>query len=126
LLGLLIPDPNGFHEWMTYLGVAPLLLALAGIGRRTWFWLAVALIAIAYSLGTHFVLFPIVFRLVPVASLLRVPPRAWFLVSLAAAILAGHGLHRWRNAGRCWAKIQRSLARVEAYRCHRGPRADHG
>jgi hypothetical protein len=72
----------------------PLLLAVAGIGRRTWFWAAAALIAIAYSLGSNFVLFPVLFRLAPGAGLLRVPPRAWFIVALSAAILAGHGLER--------------------------------
>jgi hypothetical protein len=94
LIGLVIPDLYGFHEWMTYLGVVPLLLALAGLGRRTWFWAGVALAAAAYSLGTNFVLFPLVFRLLPLATLLRVPPRAWFLVDLSAAVLAAHGLQR--------------------------------
>jgi hypothetical protein len=94
LIGLVIPNLYGFHEWMTYLGVVPLLLALAGLGRRTWFWAGVALVAAAYSLGTNFVLFPLVFRLLPLATFLRVPPRAWFLVDLAAAALAAHGLQR--------------------------------
>lgn len=94
LIGLVIPNLHGFHEWMTYLGVVPLLLAVAGLGRRTWFWALVALVAAAYSLGTHFVLFPLVFRFLPLATLLRVPPRAWFLVDLSAAILAAHGLQR--------------------------------
>jgi hypothetical protein len=94
LIGLVIPDLHGFHEWMTYVGVVPLLLAVAGLGRRTRFWATVALVAAAYSLGTNFVLFPLVFRLLPLASLLRVPPRAWFLVDLSVAILAAHGLQR--------------------------------
>src|SRR5579859_1241000 len=102
LLGLLIPDLGGFAEWMTYLGVVPLLLALGGLGQRTWLWWAVALLAAAYSLGTNFVVFPVVFRFMPLASLLRVPPRAWFLVSLAAAILAGHGLQRLLAEGLPW------------------------
>jgi hypothetical protein len=93
-IGLLIPDLHGFHEWMTYVGVVPLLLAAAGLGRRSWFWAALAAIAGTYSLGTNFVLFPIVFRLLPLAALLRVPPRAWFLVALALSVLAAHGLQR--------------------------------
>src|SRR5579859_4579096 len=102
LLGLLIPDLGGFAEWMTYLGVVPLLLALGGLGQRTWLWWAVALLAAAYSLGTNFVVFPVVFRFMPLASLLRVPPRAWFLVSVAAAVLAGHGLQRLLEEGLPW------------------------
>jgi hypothetical protein len=94
LIGLVIPDLHGFHEWMTYVGVVPLLLALAGVGRRTWFWAALALLAAAYSLGTNFVVFPLAFRFLPLAALLRVPPRAWFLVDLSAAVLAAHGLRR--------------------------------
>src|SRR5258706_5999445 len=82
---------------MTYLGVVPLLLAVAGLGRRTWFWALVAVAAMAYSLGTNFVLFPLVFRLMPLVTLLRVPPRVWFLVDLSAAILAAHGLQRLLN-----------------------------
>jgi hypothetical protein len=92
LLGLLIPNLGGFHEWMTYLGVVPLLLAVAGIGRRTWFWGAAALAAMCFALGSNFILFPLMFRLAPGAALLRVPPRAWFIVALSAAILAGYGL----------------------------------
>jgi len=94
LLGLVIPPLHGFQEWMTYLGVVPLLLAVAGLGRKTWLWALVAITAVAYSLGTNFVLFPLAFRLLPLASLLRVPPRAWFLVDLSAAIMAAHGLER--------------------------------
>src|SRR5579859_2052991 len=94
LLGLVIPNLHGFHEWMTYVGVVPMLLAIAGVSRRTWFWAALSLLAIAYSLGTNFVVFPLAFRFLPLAALLRVPPRAWFLVDLSAAVLAGHGLRR--------------------------------
>lgn len=94
LIGLVIPNLHGFHEWMTYLGVVPLLLALAGLGRHTLFWAGVVLVAAAYSLGTNFVLFPLVFKFLPLATLLRVPPRAWFLVDLGAAVLAAHGLQR--------------------------------
>jgi hypothetical protein len=94
LIGLVIPNLHGFQEWMTYVGVIPLLLALAGVGRRTWFWAALAVLAGAYSLGTNFVVYPLAFRLLPLASLLRVPPRAWFLVGLSAAILAAHGLQQ--------------------------------
>jgi hypothetical protein len=94
LLGLLIPNLGGFHEWMTYAGVVPLLLALAGLGRRTLFWAAAALAAALLALGTHFPLYPLLFRLLPGLDLLRVPPRAWFVVALAVCALAGHGAER--------------------------------
>lgn len=95
LLGLIIPPLRGFHEWMTFLGVAPLLLAaLASVlaARRLWFWIAATVGAAAFSLGSNFAAFPLLFGVVPGLSLLRVPSRAWFIVALGAAVLAGHGL----------------------------------
>jgi hypothetical protein len=95
LLGLIIPPLRGFHEWMTFLGIAPLLLAILGIvwaARRLWFWILTALGAAAFSLGSNFVMFPLLFSVLPGLSLLRVPSRAWFIVALAVAVLASHGL----------------------------------
>jgi hypothetical protein len=94
LLGLLIPNLRGDHEWMTYLGVAPLLLALLSLrrGRALRFWWLAVLVAIAFSLGTNFVLFPILFRLLPGLAWLRVPPRAWFVAALGVCVLAAYGL----------------------------------
>jgi hypothetical protein len=92
LLGLIIPNLGGFHEYMTYVGVVPLLLAFFGVNRRTLFWLVSVGVAIAFSLGSNFFLFPLLFRLVPGLGFLRVPPRAWFIVALGICILAAHGL----------------------------------
>jgi hypothetical protein len=94
LIGLIIPDLGGFHEWMTYAGAVPLLLALAGLGRGTLFWAVAALAAGALALGVHFPLYPLLFRFLPGLDLLRVPPRAWFVVALALCALAGHGAQR--------------------------------
>jgi hypothetical protein len=94
LLGLIIPDLGGFHEWMTYVGVIPLLLSLVGIRRRTLFWLAAIGIAIGFSLGSNFPLFPLLFRALPGVGFLRVPPRTWFVVALGVCILAAYGVQR--------------------------------
>jgi hypothetical protein len=91
-LGLLIPDVGGFHEWMTYLGVIPLLLVPLGLNRRTLFWGGSALVAAGFSLGSNFVLFPFLFRALPGLGLLRVPPRAWFVVALGVGVVAAHGM----------------------------------
>lgn len=108
-IGLVIPDLGGFHEWMTYLGVAPLLLALAGLlARRRWFWGLAALTAGAFALGTNSVVFPALFRLLPGLGYLRVPPRAWFVAALAAAILAAEGLD-WL-IGEAWPRLRVSPA----------------
>src|SRR5574341_309778 len=91
LVGLVIPHLGGNHEWMTYVGVIPLLLALAGVLHRLYFWSAAVLVAVAFSLGANFVLFPVLFQWMPGLGFLRVPPRAWFIVALGVSLLAAHG-----------------------------------
>jgi hypothetical protein len=101
LVGLLLADHNGFHEWMTYAGISTLILAAAGAGRL-WRkegrrWLAAWLIGLAvgaawFSLGENGGLFQVLWYIVPGLGLLRVPPRAWVLVVFALAVLAGSAL----------------------------------
>src|SRR6185436_4031933 len=94
LLGILVLDPYGFHEYMTYVGLPILLLALLGLRRVNMFWWLAALVAMAFALGTHFVVFPILFKILPGLAFLRVPSRAWFIVALSVAILAAYGVER--------------------------------
>jgi len=106
LLGLVIPPLGAPHEYMTYVGVAPLLVALLGT-RRQWFWSGVTLFSILFALGTSISpsLFSLLFTTLPGLSILRVPPRIWFLVVLGVSVLAAHGAHslaeivpaRWRR-----------------------------
>lgn len=98
LLGLLIPDPGGFHEWTLYPGAVVLLLALIALigpvkGGRRVFWSGVCLFSLAYSLGAGLPLIKDLYRL-PVLSLLRVPPRALFLSGMSLVVLAAIGLDR--------------------------------
>lgn len=110
LVGLLVADHGGFQEWMTYLGVVGLLLALVGLvlwkGRGRWWWGGVTLAAGVYSLGIHTPLYGLLYRILPPLRWLRGPARAWFLVVLSAAVLAAQGLtalekglprRRWAN-----------------------------
>jgi hypothetical protein len=94
LLGLLVLDPYGFHEYLTYLGLAPLALAFVGIRRQTVFWLIAAVVAAVFSLGTNAFLFPLLFQVLPGLGLLRVPSRAWFVVALAVCVMAAYGAQR--------------------------------
>ena len=99
--GLVLGDYGGFHEWMTYIGPSTLILAAVGV-RTLWRdrdqrWLAGWLVTLAvfgawFSLGRHGGLFSFLWRLVPGLSLLRVPPRAWVLVTTSVAAAAGVGL----------------------------------
>ena len=102
LIGLLIPNLRGFHEWMTYLGVLPLLLAALALRRRFAFWWGVIVFAALFALGVNFVLYPALYQLVPGMSLLRVPSRAWFIVAFAISVLAAHGLQGLLDFGLPW------------------------
>ena len=96
LVGLLVANHGGFHEWMTYLGAVGLVLAVVGVFRwrdgERWWWGGLALAATVYSLGSHTPLYGLVYRTVPALGWLRGPGRAWFLVVLAVAALAARGL----------------------------------
>ena len=96
LLGYLIADRGGYHEWMTYLGLPVLglglLALLRGVRSDRWFWIATLITTVLFSLGIHAPLYPAIFRLVPLASWLRVPPRALLLAALAANVLAAFGV----------------------------------
>jgi len=93
--------PANFNERTAYIGALPLLLALAGLGRRRareqWFFVALAVILLATIFHT------------PVwASLIRKLPdsdvpainRMLIVVSLCGAVLSAYGLDRWLGAGR--------------------------
>jgi hypothetical protein len=99
LLGLLIADRSGAAERTTYVGLSVLALAIVAlltrqINRRLRLWLlGVIVVGAIMALGTHTPLYDVIYR-VPGASLLRVPARAWFMVTLACAVLAGLGAQR--------------------------------
>jgi len=108
LVGLLLADHGGSHEWMTYVGVSTGVLAVVGIWvlwqerERRWLvsWLVGLLVGAAwFSLGEKGGLFQVLWRVVPGLGLLRVPPRAWVLVVFATAVLAGFGMEGTRGQG---------------------------
>jgi len=112
LVGLLLADWGGFHEWMVYVGILPLMLAIAGCTRSeqnagdrwrdllTSCFLPLALVvALLFALGTDGPLFPLLYHIVPGLTLLRVPPRAWFIVAFATSCLCAFGVEvMTRNA----------------------------
>jgi hypothetical protein len=80
-----------------YAGIAPLLLAVMGVGgdhRQRRLWLGVALGALGVALGRYFPLHRILYEVVPGISLFRAPGRYLYLVTLAMTALAGLGFDR--------------------------------
>ncbi len=96
LVGLLVAAHGGSHEWMTYVGAVVLALAVVGMvrwpGRDRWWWGGVLLASALYALGTYMPVYGLLLRVIPALGWLRVPARSWFLVTLAAAILAAQGM----------------------------------
>jgi len=104
LLGLALP---GLTLWSPlYVGVVPLLLAVAALarhGRRpaapdgAGFWGALGGAALLVSLGGHAFAFDLLYLAAPGFDLFRSQERAAFLVSFSLAMLAGHGAVAWRG-----------------------------
>ncbi len=109
LLGLLLP---GLTHWSPlYLGLLPLLLALAALAR--WLepsdtdgsaaarppglWPGLVGVALLLSLGRHAFAFDLFYLLVPGFRLFRGQERAAVAVSFGLALLAGWALARWRQ-----------------------------
>nr|MBN1228492.1 hypothetical protein [Anaerolineae bacterium] len=97
LVGIILPDFGGFHEWMTYLGMPVLVLSVAAFADRrqrgiSVFWLVALTGSLVWALGTNGPLFDSVVHIVPVISWLRVPSRAYFVVFLAVTALSAYGM----------------------------------
>lgn len=96
LVGLLFPDPGGFHEFILYPGAIGLLLILVvWLVKRplggSFFWSVILGLSLLFSLGGNLPGFEQLTKL-PGFDLLRVPSRALFLSGFSMAALAGYGL----------------------------------
>lgn len=115
LLGLVLP---GITHWAPlYLGVLPLLLAVAALlawgrrgadiarsgasqgGRDIPFWAGLGLLALLLSLGRHGFGFDLFYQFAPGFDLFRGQERAAFLAAFALAMLAGAGMALWEREG---------------------------
>ncbi|HVA23750.1 MAG TPA: YfhO family protein [Chloroflexota bacterium] len=85
----------GATEFLGYVSVTGLVLALAALAysrrRATYFFAALAAMALFLAVGKQNPLYPALFKLVPGFNLLRVPARWLFLYDFGAAMLAALG-----------------------------------
>lgn len=92
----LLPSYDGllFGEYIAYVGIIGLGLALMGMGtKQNAAWIAVLVVGVALALGLYNPLYWTLAEL-PGFSFFRVPARWLALFALAAALLAGVGLQR--------------------------------
>ncbi len=86
-----------FSEYVAYVGIIPLLLALLGVslrGRRghAAFFIALAALGLFLALGIYNPIYFLLYRLVPGFNLFRAPARWLYLYVLGTAVLAGLGV----------------------------------
>ncbi|MDY6876036.1 MAG: YfhO family protein [Chloroflexota bacterium] len=92
LWGLLLADHRGFMDYVLYVGVGVLALALLALPRRqAWFWWVFVCVALVYALGANTPFYGWAFRLLPALAWLRAPSRLWFVAAAALALLVGWG-----------------------------------
>lgn len=93
------PFPNTSVEVIAYLGILPLVLAIAAALLRRewkiWFWALLALGALLLAFGGNTPLYPAL-RALPLFNLFRVPARFLLPFAFALAILAGFGFDALR------------------------------
>lgn len=96
LINLFFPNFYISAEWVLYpyavgLVLTVYLLASSNLRERAKFWVFLAVVALVYSCGSQLPGLTLLAR-VPGINLLRVPPRAIFLMGLSIAILAAYSI----------------------------------
>jgi hypothetical protein len=94
LLGLLTPPLGSAAEWVLYPGAMVIVLVimcfgLTGVWRKGSFWMLMAMVALIYAMGSNIPGVDILTSL-PGLRLIRVPPRAIFIVGFALAVVAAY------------------------------------
>lgn len=88
---------NGHNPLLLSLYVGPVSLLFAAMGlmqaprRHALFWACVGATALAFALGRHAGVYPLVQRVVPVLKTFRYPEKYLLFSSVALAFLAAHG-----------------------------------
>ncbi|TKJ29616.1 MAG: hypothetical protein CEE40_07695 [Chloroflexi bacterium B3_Chlor] len=90
-------EDSPFSEYIAYVGIVPLSLALLGIWRRgrrqqALFFIALSALGLFLALGVYNPLYYAFYRLLPGFNLFRAPARWVYLYALGMAVLAGLGV----------------------------------
>jgi len=104
ILRSLLPSfaDSPFSEYVAYVGILPLLLAVLAVWRRTRtpqapFLIFLASLGLFLALGVYNPLYYVLYRLVPGFGLFRVPARWLYVYVVGVAMLAGLGLEELRS-----------------------------
>ncbi len=94
---------NGIHFHSDYIGVAVLMLAIAGYawGRRaeSRFWLGFLIVSLLWSFGGFTPFYRLVYAIVPGATYFRAPSTFFYLAQFAIAVFAARGAERLLKEG---------------------------
>ncbi len=93
---------NQIHFHSEYLGVAVILLAIAGLfggvhkhaRAHAWFWLGTFIVTLLWAWGGGTPFYQLVYAIVPGSKYFRAPSTILYVVSFAAAVLAAFGAER--------------------------------
>ncbi len=93
---------NRIHFHSEYLGVAVILLAVAGLAggvhkharAHAWFWLGTAIVTLFWAWGGNTPFYQLVYAIVPGSKFFRAPSTILYVVSFATAMLAAFGAER--------------------------------
>ncbi|MEJ2147857.1 MAG: hypothetical protein P8Z40_00085, partial [Chloroflexota bacterium] len=96
LAPIILADSSFPWEWMTYVGVLPVLAAPFAFMRKgakplTWLLAFVMVFAIWLALGKAVGLYALLYQLIPSFRILRIPPRALVMAVPALIVLGGLG-----------------------------------
>lgn len=108
LVGMFLPNSQGGHEMVIYLGLVPLILAFWGVSRndrRSWLFAGAVVLAILFALGRGTPLFELAYRWLPGFRWVRTPARSFLPASLAVAVLVGLGMQRLARGSIRWANL---------------------
>jgi len=113
-----------FSEYVAYVGILPLLLAVLAVWRRRHspqapFLIFLASLGLFLALGIYNPLYYLLYRLVPGFGLFRVPARWLYVYVVGMALLAGLGLEELRSLScpvtrpqKRWALLGSALAAI--------------